>query len=183
MATQKIQYENDYVMYITNESNHYINEMMKIASEDTSHPLYKNYQKLDISRFLFCNIIVHNETPVFFWGTESPSWCPANIARGFCRMYKNPAYQDPNPLSWRSQVRRWGKPAIAYEECSLWLDRYQITNVLVTRNLNSKKDIARIMSTAGWTTYPHICLINKVPQIVYSWKNTPDLVFLEALHQ
>lgn len=181
MSTQTIKYNDGYVMYVTNENNQYIDELMYIASQDTSHPLYKNYQNVDIKRFVFCNIIVHNNIPVMFWGTEIPNWCPPNVGRAFVRTYKNPAYRERN--TWLEQGR-WMRQVLNYDEYSLWLNRYNISNLIYTRNVVAKKDSKGWLSRIGnWSEYPQTCLINQTLQRVYYWKQTSDLDFLKALHQ
>jgi len=181
MATQQIEYTDGFKMYVTNEPSPYIDRLADIARQDTTHPLYKNYQKWDLSRFVFCNIVVFEDTPVLFWGTEKPNWCPSNIARAYTRLYKNPLYRYNNTLV---EQAKWMFRAVNYNEYQMWLDRYNITNLIYTRNVTTKQDSFRLAQrAANWKKYPETCLINQVQQHVYYWKDSTDLLFLKSLHQ
>lgn len=181
MAVQAIQYSNGFVMYIADKSIPHVDVLADIARNDTSHPLHKNYQRWDLSRFIFFNIIVFNDVPVMFWGTEKPKWCPPNIARAYTRFYKNPIYRTNE--TWQQQAV-WTFHALNYANYSNWLEQNKIDNILYTRNVTTKRDAVRLLQrSAGWKKYPHVCVINQTPQHVYYWKDNTDLSFLKSLHQ
>jgi small-conductance mechanosensitive channel len=166
-------------MIVADQPTEEFNRLQKIASEDQSHSLYKNYRKLNINRFIFYHIVLNHDTPVFFYGTEMPDWAPSNVARAFTRMFKHPQYRDRSKYL---EFAPWIKQALDYQSAQHWLDRFKIDTLLITRNVNNKKDAYRYIANLGWSLYPTICIINKKQQYVY-YAGNPDLRFLHFFHK
>lgn len=164
-------------MMIADEPTPQLEDILQVASKDASHPLFANYKRINMKRFLFYNIAVHNETPFMFFGTEHADWMPAGVARGLTRFYKHPLYRQND--YWHLQ--RWVMKSIDYSQYGSWTDKFNIQTILATRNIADKQDATRYMTKGGWNLYPNVCHINNVDQYVY-WRGEPNLSFLENLH-
>lgn len=177
MIEKKV-FSSDYYMIISNEPTSWLDRMSFIASNDSSHLLSKNYKKICYEMFAFYVIVVNNDVPAFFYGTEKPSWTPPNIGRAYHKMFKHPLYRDRSKFL---EFAPWIKRAVDYNEMQEWTDLYGIDGLIVTRNVNTKKDATRYILDLQWQKYPYTCNIRSKEQWVY-YRGNIDLGFLKPFH-
>jgi hypothetical protein len=175
---EHITYDDDTYMIVADEPTEQLKEILHTASVDKSHPLSSNYTNINMNRFAFYNVAVHNNVPMMFFGTERSSWMPSGVARALTRFYKHPSYR-PSEM-WSTQ--KWMMRALDYDKYDSWLTRHNIRTLIMTRNVGDKNDATRYLTRVGWNAYPHICRINRTSQHVY-WRGDESLSFLTALHE
>lgn len=173
----RIYYNDHTFMLVANEPTPELEQILSVASVDREHPLAANYKRIDMRRFLFYNVAVHEDTPMCFFGTEHAGWMPAGVARGLTRFYKHPLYRQNE--YWHLQ--KWMLKSIDYNQYQKWTEIFGVRTILATRNLADKQDATRYMRRGGWNLYPNVCRVNGVDQYVY-WRGYEDLSFLEQLH-
>lgn len=187
---ERIPFDRNFYIIVANVRTPEFTEITKVAANDYDHPLANNYSNLEPDRFLFYNIVVYEDEPMMFFGTEHSDWMPPTVARSYARFYKHPKYRKPD--MWNFQIPAL-KIVLDYDEYQPWLDRYGIETLIFTRNVTSKRDAVRFLSGKsassdrflcgkGWSSYPKLCNINNTLQHVY-WKGKEDLSFLADMHQ
>lgn len=192
---ERIPIDHKFYIVVADEPTSELSAILKLASEDKTHPLADNYDTLSIARFSFYTVLVYDKQPMMFYGTEKAAWMPDHVARAYCRFYKHPDFRRQK--TWLMQIEAM-KIALDYDEYEPWLQKHDIKTLLFTRNAADKKDAVRFFTNnestervaggkgsftkKGWTLYPHICNINNTSQRVY-WRGDEDLGFLASLQQ
>jgi len=83
---------NNYI--ITNNSCKEWETIYEIARNDHSHPLWENYQDIDITEYQAMIINIRNGIPAAFHGVYNGGRWPVNTARICNRAYINPYFRD-----------------------------------------------------------------------------------------
>lgn len=168
-----------------------MDEILRVASKDDTHPLYKNYTNVSLTDFIFVNVVVTRGVPSLFYGLQQKDWMDG-AARAYTRMYRPP--NQRGSLRDSSAVFQNG----GYQCLSKWWQPFTDT-LFVTRNVADKRDTlmqitkqrSRDTTTAvgqaitswkwHWKPYPYVCNINGVDQYVLTMGGD-NLNFLHPLH-
>lgn len=70
--------------------------LYSIAQNDTTHQLYKNYQKINLAEYEYMIVNIRNEIPAAFHGVFNNGRWPKNFSRICNRAYINPYFRKLN---------------------------------------------------------------------------------------
>jgi hypothetical protein len=83
----------DQYLLVTNNSPEW-QELYKIAQEDKGHPLWENYQNIDLDTYEHMIVTVRDGRPASFQGIYNNGRWPGNVSRFCNRAYINPYFRD-----------------------------------------------------------------------------------------
>lgn len=71
-------------------------QLYALAKQDKTHPLWKNYQNIDLETYETMIVTVRNNIPASFQGIYNNGRWPVNVSRYCNRAYINPYFRNRN---------------------------------------------------------------------------------------